>query len=258
MMVARGRIGGAKHGPFSMAPLSGRTWFPHSCKPAKKCHARFRSAVALAAAATALAAPSRFRHPPGPQRAILIPRARSMPDPDNGAKSAEKIPALIIFGRIRGRLSRKRMRAGNESGVRRRSVVPGRANRGPPMPPPAAPAIGVSRGRGSRVPIPPAISWIMKLTIVPNIFDSRLGLRIERCRTAEVWLRKLTSWPRIPLNADCWNSARQPRDPNAEHDERRGLQPRSPAHEVKVQACRPHRRLGVFIFVLFRGPPCLF
>jgi len=42
-----------------------------------------------------------------------------MPDPKNGAKSAEKIPALIVFGRIRCRLSRTGLRGGNESGVRR-------------------------------------------------------------------------------------------------------------------------------------------
>jgi len=61
---------------ISMASLSGRTWFPHSCKPAEKCHARFRPALALAAAATALAAPSRFRHPPGPQRGLSLFRER--------------------------------------------------------------------------------------------------------------------------------------------------------------------------------------
>lgn len=38
----------------------------------------------------------------------------------------------------------------------------------------------------------------------------------------------------------------------------RGWSRVAPRVEVKVQACRPQRRLAVFIFVLFRGPPCLF
>jgi hypothetical protein len=36
-----------------------------------------------------------------------------------------------------------------------------------------------------------------------------------------------------------------------------GVKPCRPAREVKGQACRPHRRPAVFIFVLFREPPCL-
>src|ERR1700730_18254789 len=36
-----------------------------------------------------------------PSSAGPLPGVRSMPNPNNGAKSAEKIPALIVFGRIR-------------------------------------------------------------------------------------------------------------------------------------------------------------
>jgi hypothetical protein len=53
-----------------------------------------------------------------------------------------------------------------------------------PMPPPAAPAMVLPRGPrliffkrppAAFPPIAPAISWIMKLAIVPDIFVSRLG-----------------------------------------------------------------------------------
>lgn len=87
----------------------------------------------------------------------------------------------------------------------------------PPTPPPAAPAIVLPRGPrliffkrppAAFPPTAPAISWIMKLAIVPDIFVSRLGPPDRRmpdpeCRGLASSSNQLTGHEHIPLDAVC-------------------------------------------------------
>jgi hypothetical protein len=136
-----------------------------------------------------------------------------------------------------------------------------------------------SRPPAAFPPTAPAISWIMKLTIVPDIFVSRLDPPGRTMPAPE--RRGLVSKSNQMTGNEHFRSTRFVRKmaPVSPENLMRcnhmikldGCRPPLlcrmtnggggslvAPREVKVQACRPHRRLAVFIFVLFRGPPCTF